>query len=130
MSLRIGSRVKRAAIAALASSAAVASSLAVAAPAQAASCVRWDLSTVSFSVCIARASSTSAKATVTVNSGTSYISGKLTIAAPNGSSSSCSGRFSPGESCSWTKVGGSGTYYSAWNTASGNTYEGGSVHVS
>ena len=130
VSLGISSKVKRSAVAVLASGAAVASSLAIAtAPAQAATCATHNLSTVSFTICISRASSTSAKASVSVNSGT-YISGKLTIAAPNGSSSQCSGKIYPGGSCSWTKSGGSGSYYTAWNTVSGGTYEGPALYVS
>lgn len=87
------------------------------------SCYSYKVGGVSFSVCIAHVSGNTVKATVDGISGT-YISGKLGIYFDGSrKATGCSGKFQPGNVCSFNYTGSSGVYHSGWLPAGGGEYD-------
>jgi hypothetical protein len=129
---RMNRNAKRSALAVFASGMAVVASLGIL-PASAAlaateKCTTHTLSTVKFTLCTQRVSSVRGRAIITVNSGT-FVSGTLYLEEGDNADAGCSGKHSPGYTCSFSETDGSGVYDTVWYSASGGTYNSGGLLV-
>ncbi len=92
-------------------------------------CNRFKSGGVTFSVCVAKVNSKTAKAEIGKISGT-FVSGNLALyKGKTRVKDSCSAQWHAGSSCSFNDSGGSGSYHSVWFSNSGGTFPSPTISV-